>query len=188
MTKTKAPGQFTAARGVMTVLAIATLAACGTADTPGDATSGSAASQPATPTSLDPSSVVPPSEGKSATRSAKPMTVAQLGATRLSVVMKATPDAKGVTRTLTCNSAGGTVTEPAAACAQLAKAGGYDALQPLPKDGMSCTQQIAGQAVASVTGTVQGRTVDVTLAQTDGCKISQWNNLSSLLGSKAGTN
>lgn len=169
------------------LLTTAALAGCGGNDTTDPAASPTGPT--ATPSSVDPSSITaPPTTGKDSSQTGGPrsVTVSALGDTELKIVVRANPSASPTTKTLTCNPVGGTVSDTAAACKQLAAAGGVAALQPQPLAGRSCTQQIAGPAVATITGTVQGKQVSVQLRQNDGCRIAQWNSLSTLLGSRAG--
>lgn len=47
---------------------------------------------------------------------------------------------------------------------------------------LQCTQQYGGPQTATVSGSVDGRPVQVEFARTDGCEISRWNALEPLLG------
>lgn len=169
--------RLTAAGGV--VVAAAMLAGCGS-----DEPAGGASSSSSSAASTSSSAATSGSAGSSSSGG----DVASLGRTDLTVAVRSGGTGSAVTRTLTCNPAGGSVADTRAACEQLARAGGLQALRNPQKPGMACTQQYAGPAVATVTGTVQGRKVSATLRQNDGCHIAQWNALSSLLGSTAGGN
>jgi hypothetical protein len=95
--------------------------------------------------------------------------------------------------TLVCGSAGvegtGYLADPAAARAAC------DLLTADPNvvtrlvqgrdPGRMCTQQYGGPEVARVTGTIDGRRVDVEIDRTDGCGIAEWSALTALLGSPA---
>lgn len=83
------------------------------------------------------------------------------------------------TWTLTCDPAGGTHPDAAAACAALA-AHGDGALPPKRKD-IACTQVYGGPEKATVTGTWQGRPVRSSFSRTDSCEISRWDRLVGLL-------
>lgn len=83
------------------------------------------------------------------------------------------------TWTLTCDPAGGTHPDPAAACAALT-AQGATALPPVAKDTM-CTQVYGGPETASITGTWRGSPVRSTFSRTNGCEIARWNLLKGLL-------
>jgi hypothetical protein len=48
----------------------------------------------------------------------------------------------------------------------------------------ACTQQYGGPEKAHVTGTVNGRTVDITLARSDGCGIAAYEALFASFGRK----
>ncbi|MEU7120451.1 SSI family serine proteinase inhibitor [Streptomyces zaomyceticus] len=68
------------------------------------------------------------------------------------------------------------------ACArldQLAEAGA-NPFAPVPADQL-CTQVYGGPAVAHITGTWQGRTVDARFSRADGCEIDRWENLEPVL-------
>jgi hypothetical protein len=73
--------------------------------------------------------------------------------------------------------------DPAAACAHLE--GLEDPFAPLPTD-LACTEQYGGPETARITGRWHGQSVDVELARTDGCRISQWDGLGPVLPSVAG--
>ena len=51
-----------------------------------------------------------------------------------------------------------------------------NAFAPLPAEQM-CTEQYGGPQTARVSGTWAGDPVDLTLARSDGCHISQWEGL-----------
>jgi hypothetical protein len=81
--------------------------------------------------------------------------------------------------TLTCvGNASGTHPEAEAACAHLA--GLDDPFAPLPDD-VACTEQYGGPETAHVTGRWNREPVDLELARTDGCFITQWDSLVPLL-------
>ncbi|MGY1814216.1 SSI family serine proteinase inhibitor [Blastococcus sp. SYSU D00820] len=86
--------------------------------------------------------------------------------------------------TLTCGpEPGGDHPAAAAACARLA--GLEDPFAPIPGD-VACTEVYGGPQTARVTGTWQGRPVDLRLSRTDGCRIDQWNRLGPLLPGPVG--
>jgi subtilisin inhibitor-like len=105
----------------------------------------------------------------------------QTGGTVTTDLTIVSDDGKGKTETwqLTCEPAGGTHPDPAAACAALA-AKGKTALPPVPKD-MMCTQQFGGPQTAKITGTWNGEPVNATFSRTNGCEISRWKALKGLL-------
>jgi Subtilisin inhibitor-like len=73
-------------------------------------------------------------------------------------------------RTLRCQPAGGTEPDPARACRVLA--GVKNPFGPLPK-GIMCPMIIAGTKMAKVTGTWDGKPVNVTIND-GGCWLSRW--------------
>ena len=81
--------------------------------------------------------------------------------------------------TLTCvGFVEGTHPQAEAACAHLA--GLDDPFAPLPDD-VACTEQFGGPETAHVTGRWDREPVDLELARTDGCFITQWDSLVPLL-------
>ncbi|MFH8580552.1 subtilase-type protease inhibitor [Streptomyces zaomyceticus] len=62
---------------------------------------------------------------------------------------------------------------------RLAEAGA-NPFEPVPADQL-CTQVYGGPAVAHITGTWQGRTVDARFSRADGCEIDRWENLEPVL-------
>ena len=81
--------------------------------------------------------------------------------------------------TLTCaGNASGTHPEAEAACAHLA--GLDEPFAPIPDD-VACTEQFGGPETAHVTGRWDREPVDLELARTDGCFITQWDSLVPLM-------
>jgi hypothetical protein len=80
------------------------------------------------------------------------------------------------TWTLRCGPAGGTLPQPARACARLA-AGGAKLVAPVPA-GTFCTEIWGGPQRARVVGTIEGTRVWATFGRMNGCHISRWNKLS----------
>ncbi|MFE5941120.1 SSI family serine proteinase inhibitor [Streptomyces sp. NPDC056480] len=62
---------------------------------------------------------------------------------------------------------------------QLAKEGA-DPFKPVPADQV-CAQMYGGPALAHITGTWQGRTVDARFSRANGCEINRWENLEPVL-------
>lgn len=81
--------------------------------------------------------------------------------------------------TLTCDPAGGTHPDPAAACTAL-DTNGATALPAVPKDRM-CTEIYGGPQTATITGTWRGETVNSSLKRNNGCEIARWTALEGLL-------
>jgi len=77
----------------------------------------------------------------------------------------------------------GDLPDAAAACTHLA--GLADPFAPLPADQV-CTEQFGGPQTARVTGSWAGAGVDLALARTNGCEISQWDSLGPLLPGPVG--
>jgi hypothetical protein len=74
---------------------------------------------------------------------------------------------------LRCDPAGGTVTDPAAACARLMRATGL--FGPLPAH-VACPMIMANSGRATVTGSYLGRPVHETVVD-GGCDLSRWAKL-----------
>ena len=141
----------------LAVVGFALLTACATTD-PG----------PGAPTAASPSGRGP--------GSASPTPSAAWG--ELTIVVRDATEQES-TWTLTCDPAGGTHPDPAAACAALTVHAAA-ALPPVAKDAM-CTQIYGGPETASITGTWQGQPVRSTFSRTNGCEIARWNMLKGLL-------
>ncbi|MFE1546670.1 SSI family serine proteinase inhibitor [Streptomyces sp. NPDC058718] len=80
---------------------------------------------------------------------------------------------------LTCDDrAGGTHPDAEDACARLEEFAkeGVNPFKAVPQDAF-CTQIHGGNAVAHVTGTWQGRTIDAHFSRVNGCEIDRWENL-----------
>ena len=86
---------------------------------------------------------------------------------------------KETTWTLTCDPAGGTHPDPAAACRAL-QAHGARALPPVRKD-VACTQVYGGAQRARISGIWQGQQVRSSFSRVNGCEISRWDALRGLL-------
>ncbi len=81
--------------------------------------------------------------------------------------------------TLVCGDAAeGDHPDAGAACAHLAELD--DPFAPLPEDAV-CTEQYGGPQTAVVRGVHSGQPVQLELSRTDGCRISQWDGLGTLL-------
>jgi hypothetical protein len=133
---------------------------------------GSQAPAPASPTST------PPGDGKPGT-----------AGTKLTITVRMSPTSGPITRTLTCDPAGGNAPDAAQACASLDKvaaAKGGDPFAPTPKDQM-CTQIFGGPQTATIKGTWKGKKVDATFGRKNGCETKRWNDLAALFGPLAHT-
>jgi hypothetical protein len=107
------------------------------------------------------------------------VTTADARAAATSLVVEV-DDATGTTARwrLTCDPAGGDHPDPEGACAALAAQ--PDALAPIPPEAL-CSQVYGGPETATVRGRHRGRPVDLALARTDGCRISQWDALAAVV-------
>ncbi|MFH9723348.1 SSI family serine proteinase inhibitor [Streptomyces sp. NPDC017254] len=100
----------------------------------------------------------------------------------VTVAESGVPDADG-TFELSCDGvAGGNHPAREHACERLGRLAeeGANPFEPVPADRL-CTQVYGGPAVARVTGTWQGRTVDARFSRADGCEIDRWENLEPVL-------
>jgi hypothetical protein len=97
----------------------------------------------------------------------------------LSITVSAAPGSPAQHWTLTCDPAGGTHPDPAAACADLLRTGllspGDPAVAPLPKS-MSCPMILASAKTASIKGTYYGHPVN-TAVRDGGCGFTLWTKL-----------
>jgi hypothetical protein len=97
-------------------------------------------------------------------------------ATSLAVeIWPAGPDRPSITRRLRCDPASGTVPDPAAACAALAR-GGPALLAPVPAD-RACAEIWGGPQTARVEGTVAGEPVASTFSRANACEMERWDRL-----------
>ena len=96
----------------------------------------------------------------------------------LSVTISATAASPAAHYTLRCDPAGGTVRDPAAACARLLA--GPSLFGPLPAH-VACPAIMANAGRATVTGTFLGAPVHETIVA-GGCDISRWAKLKQVLG------
>jgi hypothetical protein len=86
--------------------------------------------------------------------------------------------------TLSCTDpVAGDLPDAAAACVHLQ--GLADPFAPLAAD-LICTEQFGGPQTARVSGRWAGADVDLRLARTNGCEISQWDRLGPLLPGPVG--
>ncbi len=97
----------------------------------------------------------------------------------LSVTVSGTPGSPAQHWTLTCDPAGGTHPDPAAACADLLRTGD-PVVAPQPK-GLECPMILASSKVAVIQGTYFGRRVNTTIRD-GGCDFSLWARLGQVLG------
>ena len=129
------------------------VAACGSAAAPDSGAGGSTSSSPAAGSS-----------GPATTATAK---------ISLDVNFSGSPTTAAVHYTLRCDPDGGTLTDPAAACARLMK--GTSLFGPLPAH-VECPMIMANSGRATVTGSYLGRPVHETVVD-GGCDLSRWAKL-----------
>ena len=92
----------------------------------------------------------------------------------LVITVTAAPGSPAQRWTLTCDPAGGTHPDPAAACADLLRTGD-PAVAPQPKS-LECPMILASAKTASIKGTYYGRPVDTTIRD-GGCGFTLWTKL-----------
>lgn len=97
---------------------------------------------------------------------------------RLIVTVKPSPESQARNWTLTCDPPGGDHPFAGKACEALTRH--PDLLKPLPPE-QACTQIYGGPQVATVTGTWQGRPVNVKFSGQNGCEINRWQKAAPLL-------
>ncbi len=81
--------------------------------------------------------------------------------------------------TLTCGPAGGTLMNPAAACAALTRVA--DPFAPVKRDVM-CSMIYSGPQTATIEGTWQGKPVHATYSRVDGCQTARWDKIAPVFG------
>ncbi|MGA7206709.1 MAG: serine protease inhibitor [Specibacter sp.] len=111
------------------------------------------------------------------------------GHAALTITLKQSAGAAPVVYTLVCTDG---VPAPAsdlptavAACAALAK-NPLLLTRPSPPAGQLCTEQFGGPQQATVSGTVDGTAVQASYSLRDGCEISAWDAVQSILGAAGG--
>jgi len=129
------------------------VAACGSAAAPDSGAAGSSSSSPAAGGS-----------GPATTATAR---------ISLDVNFSGSPTTAAAHYTLRCDPAGGTVTDPASACARLMR--GTSLFGPLPAH-VECPMIMANAGRATVTGSYLGRPVHETVVD-GGCDLSRWAKL-----------
>ena len=97
-----------------------------------------------------------------------------VASTSLHIGVSNTGDLMARNYTLRCNPIGGTLPQPATACARLLRIRAPFA--PTPK-GTACSEIYGGPRVAYVRGRFRGRSVSATFNRRDGCQIARWNRI-----------
>ena len=134
------------------------VAACGSAAAPDSGAAGSSSSSPTAGSS-----------GPATTATAK---------ISLDVDFSGSPTTPAAHYTLRCDPAGGTVTDPATACARLMR--GTSLFGPLPAH-VECPMIMANAGRATVTGSYLGRPVHESVVD-GGCDLSRWAKLKQVFG------
>jgi hypothetical protein len=118
------------------------------------------------------------SGGASPSTAPAPASSAPTGKTQLLITLD---DGTGTTtrRTLTCDPPGGDHADPARACATLAT--GWQELLAPTRKGLICTEIYGGPQQATVTGTYSGKQVRSSYTRTNGCEISRWDAMKTVL-------
>jgi hypothetical protein len=172
-----------AAALIIGLLAVPSLSACGPGNQPAPSPGITA---PASPGTGSPGAPGTPAPSKSTPPNTQEGTAMDAD---LTVVLTSAESDARIERKLVCRDSqpadGSTVRDAEAACAALTKHGERVFFE-LPDRNRICTQQYGGPQQARVTGTISGREVDKQFSLTDGCKISEWNSMQALLGSRAG--
>jgi hypothetical protein len=132
------------------------VAACGSAAAPGSGTSAAGESGSSPPAAG--------SSGPATTATAK---------ISLDVKFSGSPTTAAAHYTLRCDPAGGTVTDPAAACARLMR--DTSLFGPLPAH-VACPMIMANAGRATVTGSYLGHRVHETVVD-GGCDLGRWEKL-----------
>ncbi|MEB8343877.1 SSI family serine proteinase inhibitor [Streptomyces endophyticus] len=107
---------------------------------------------------------------------------ADAGLDHLTITVADSDNGSDGTYELECSPAGGTHSDPGAACGRLdeLETQGVDPFAPVAGDAR-CTMQYGGQATARVTGTWHGRVVDSSYTLGNGCEIARWQQLEPVL-------
>ncbi|MGJ0386625.1 SSI family serine proteinase inhibitor [Paenarthrobacter nicotinovorans] len=174
-------------RPLLAVLAVASLAACSGAPSPGS--TGSPTQAPTSGPSSSSTAPGGPSTSSTPTAGGSQSATAGRGDAELSITLLETPEAAPKTFTLVCT--GGTPAaesnHPSAAEACTAIKNNPSMLSPAPpRADRACTMQYGGPATAKVTGAVDGKEVVAAFNRTDGCQIGMWDVAKSVLGSDGG--
>jgi len=158
------------------VAALLVLAGCADSDGPRVVPGGPGTSDKATSTTpgLSPS---PPATSPTGPKSAAPVPADV-------TISVDNGSGSATTMRLTCEPAGGDHPKPDDACAALAAAW-PSAFGPFAKD-MLCTEIYGGPETATVSGTIDGKTVDAHFKRTNGCEIHRWDQMQALLGAGGG--
>lgn len=98
-------------------------------------------------------------------------------------VMVEHPDRATLEYQVTCDGSDASVTpdtvgvDAAAACETLENSDAVTRLVAGPPEDLMCAAVFGGSDVATVTGTIDDQTVDARISRTDGCGVSDWDEL-----------
>jgi hypothetical protein len=98
----------------------------------------------------------------------------------LNITVSSAPGSPARHWTLTCDPAGGTHPDPAAACVSLLRIKGPFVPQTQPK-GLECPMILASSKEATIQGTYFGQPVNTTIRD-GGCQLSRWAELGQIIG------
>lgn len=91
------------------------------------------------------------------------------------------PDIETVSYTVSCGgddaAVEGAGLDPDEACEVLADPAAVERLVEGPPQNQICTEIYGGPDVATISGTIDGQAVDTTVDRTNGCGISEWDDL-----------
>ncbi len=91
------------------------------------------------------------------------------------ITVRSDEAAQPTVMTLTCDPAGGDHPNGEAACAALRSAP-VEVFDPVPEN-QPCTMIYGGPQTATLTGTIDGRTIDASFSRKNGCEIDRWDTL-----------
>lgn len=154
---------------LVAVIALA-FAACGGGEGGGSGTSQPSTTVPPT-TALPPTTTLPPVNGSD-----------DIAIGTIDITIEH-PDADTVSYTIGCTGDAFPVTpeiegvDGAAACEQLADPDVLDRLVNGAPQDQVCTEIYGGPDVATITGEINGQTIDTTIDRTNGCGIDEWDTL-----------
>jgi hypothetical protein len=94
--------------------------------------------------------------------------------TRLAITEQQGPGWPQLQWVLTCDPAGGTLPQPARACARLS--GAWQPFAPPPTDVM-CPMIVFGPQSLTITGYWQGTWINAQFNRNDGCQEARWNTI-----------
>ncbi len=174
----------------LVLLAAAALAAC----TPGGGDAPSPSPSAPTGTSTAPTTTAPSPDTETTEPAPSPSQVPLpsgpgQGNAELAIMVKPSETGTPTSFTLVCQD--GVPAEesshPDATAACEAIKDNPAILSPAPSaQAQPCTQQYGGPQQATVTGVVDGRSVNATFSLRDGCEIAAWNAAKAVLGSTGG--